>query len=228
MKTAATDETPPARRATLTRDQVLEAAVRLADRDGIESVSMRRLGQELGIEAMSLYTHVRNKEDLLDGMVEVVVRQIPARPKRSGWGPALRQTILSARSVMLRHPWASRVIETRNEPGPAGLRHFDTVMGILRDGGFSLALTHHALHLLGSRILGFSQDLFDDSPDVGPEAAAMLAAQLATTHPYVAEMALGVTHEGGLGGCDDDVEFEFALDAILDILERRRDDASAA
>jgi hypothetical protein len=128
---------------------------------------------------------------------------------------------------MLRHPWASRVIETRDDPGPSGLRHFDAVIGILREGGFSLELTHHALHLLGSRVLGFSQDLFDDSPDLGPEAAAMMAAQLGESHPYVAEMALGVTHDGGLGGCDDDVEFAFALDAILDILERRRDAAPA-
>jgi len=228
METAATDETLHTRRATLTRDQVLEAAVGLADRNGIESVSMRRLGLELGIEAMSLYTHVRNKEDLLDGMVEAVVRQIPAPSERSGWRAALRRTILSARAVMLRHPWASRVIETRDDPGPSGLRHFDAVIGILREGGFSLELTHHALHLLGSRVLGFSQDLFDDSPDLGPEAAAMLAAQLGESHPYVAEMALGVTHDGGLGGCDDEVEFAFALDAILDILERRRDDDSAA
>ena len=93
-------------------------------------------------------------------------------------------------------------------------------MGILREGGFSLELTHHALHRLGSRLLGFTQDLFDDSPNPDPQAAAMIAAQIGATHPYVAEMALAATHDGALGGCDDDVEFAFALDVILDGLAR--------
>jgi AcrR family transcriptional regulator len=210
----------PDRRATLTRQRVLEAAVDLADRHGVDAVSMRRLGQELGIEAMSLYTHVRSKDDLLGGMVEVVIGQIPVARKGGDWKASLRQTILGAREVMLRHPWAPAVIETRTDPGPSGLRHYDTVMGILRDGGFSLAMTHHAIHLLGSRLLGFTQDLFDDSPDTDPADVRVFAEQVGATHPYVAEMALGVTHEGGLGGCDDDVEFAFALDVMLDGLER--------
>jgi AcrR family transcriptional regulator len=202
----------------LSRKQVLEAAVRLADADGIESLSMRNVGQALGIEAMSLYTHVRNKDDLLDGMVEVVVGEIPIDLDGASWKATLRRTVLSARSALLRHPWAHRVIETRTAPGPATLRYFDTVIGILRDGGFSLDLTHHALHLLGSRVLGFTQDLFDDSGDITPEQAAMLAGPF----PRVAEMAVAVSHDGGLGGCDDDVEFAFALDFILDGLERLR------
>jgi AcrR family transcriptional regulator len=218
-------ETSVERRSTLTRQRVLEAAVDLADRHGIESVSMRRLGQELGIEAMSLYTHVRSKDDLLAGMVEVVIGQIPVRRNRGAWKSSLRRTVLSARSVILRHPWAPRIIETLPDPGPAGIRHYDTVMGILREGGFSLELTHHALHLMGSRLLGFTQDLFDDSPNPDPNAAAMLAEQLGATHPYVAEMAVAATHDGALGGCDDDVEFAFALDVILDGLERLRDQA---
>jgi AcrR family transcriptional regulator len=204
---------------------VLEAAVDLADRHGIESLSMRRLGQELGIEAMSLYTHVRSKDDLLAGMVDVAIGQISVRRTRGDWQRSLRRTILAARRVMLRHPWAPAIIETLDDPGPAGLRHFDTVIGILREGGLSLELTHHALHLLGSRILGFTQDLFDDSSDVDPGVAALLAQQIGTTHPYVAEMALAVTHEGGLGGCDTDVEFEFALEVILDSLQRLKDAA---
>ncbi len=96
-------------------------------------------------------------------------------------------------------------------------------MGILREGGFSLEMTHHAIHLFGSRLLGFTQDLFDDSPDVSPDAMKAMAAALADTYPYVSEMALGATHEGALGGCDDDVEFAFGLDLILDGLERLRD-----
>ena len=210
------------RRETLTRQRVLEAAVELADRHGIDSVSMRRLGQELGVEAMSLYTHVRSKDDLLDGMVELVMGQIPAVDSRGGWKPALRQAILGARGALLRHPWTPDVIETRVAPGPAMLRQYDTVMGILRGGGFSLDLTHHAIHMLGSRLLGFTRELFDDSPDLDVETAQAMAQQLRPTLPHVAEMALAATHDGGLGGCDTNFEFEFALDVILDGLERLR------
>jgi len=184
---------------------------------------MRKLANELGIGAMSIYTHVQNKDDLLLGMVDTILGEIPERQPRGDWRSALRAAILGARTTVLRHPWAPRIIETRAEPGPAALRHFDTVIGILRDGGFSLAMTHHALHLLGSRVLGFTQDLYDDSGDVSPEAAAIMARQLGATHPHVVEMALGVGHDGGLGGCDDDVEFAFALDFILDGLDRLRD-----
>jgi AcrR family transcriptional regulator len=213
-----------AQRRPLTRERVLKAAVRLADREGIDAVSMRRLGTELAIEAMSLYTHVRGKDDLLDGMIELVIREIQVH-RSADWKASLRATILAARAVVLRHPWAPRVIESRNDPGPSGLRYYDAVMGILREGGFSLEMTHHAIHLFGSRLLGFTQDLFDDSPDVSPEAMRAMAAALADTHPFVSEMTLGATHEGALGGCDDDVEFEFGLDLILGGLERLRDPA---
>jgi AcrR family transcriptional regulator len=223
MKIEVAAETSREARRPLTRQRVLEAAVDLADHEGIEAVSMRRLGQELGVEAMSLYTHVRSKDDLLDGMVDVVIGQVPAERDTSDWKASLRRTVLAARRVLLRHPWAPGVIETRVAPGPAILRHYDTVMGILRQGGFSLELTHHAVHMLGSRMLGFTRDLFDDSSDVDPDAAAVLAQHLGRTHPYVAEMALATTHEGGLGGCDTDVEFEYALDVILDSLERLKD-----
>jgi AcrR family transcriptional regulator len=223
MKIDAVSATNSERRAPLTRERVLEAAVEFADREGVEALSMRRLAQDLGVEAMSLYTHVRSKDDLLDGMVEVVVAEIPIRPDPAGWKASLRGTVLSARAVLLRHPWAPGVIATRVAPGPAMLRHYDVVIGTLREGGFSLELTHHALHLLGSRLLGFTQDLFDDSTDRDPDATAMLAEHLGRAYPYVTEMALAATHDGPLGGCDDDVEFEFALDVILDGLERLHD-----
>src|SRR5207253_2267869 len=128
---------------------------------GIGSVSMRRLGQELGVEAMSLYTHVRSKEDLLDGMVELIFGEVPSRGGVGDWKASLRRTILDARGALLRHPWAPDVIETRGAPGPAMLKQYDRVMAILREGGFSLDVTHHALHLLGSRLLGFTRELFD-------------------------------------------------------------------
>jgi len=123
---------------------------------------------------------------------------------------------------MLRHPWAPRTVETRTVPGPAGMAYVNAVLGILREGGFSIAQAHHALHILGSRVLGFTQAVFDDSADSDPEAAASLPDEFAAAFPYAAEMALAVTHGGALGPCDDDGEFEFALDFILDGLHRLR------
>ena len=211
-----------ARRPQLTRERVVAAGIELADRDGIDSISMRKLAQELGIEAMSLYTHVRNKEDLLDGMVDAVIGEIPTTTDAADWKASLRRMALAARAVVLTHPWAPGPIASRTTPGPAMMRYVNAVLGVLREGGFSVAQSHHALHILGSRMLGFTQDLFDDSGELDPEAAAAIASELGAVLPYVAEMALAVTHGGALGGCDDDTEFEFALDFILDGLGRLR------
>jgi AcrR family transcriptional regulator len=210
------------RRERLTRARVLDAAIDLADRDGIAAVSMRRLAQELGVEAMSLYTHVRGKDDLLDGMADALVARVAAPVPTDGWLVTLRATVLAARGELLRHPWAAHLIETRAAPGPATIAYMDRIAGILREGGFSTDLAHHALHVLGSRVMGFSQDLFDDKAEVDPGEAAAFAAQLADRYPNVAAIALAASHEGGLGGCDDDVEFAFGLDLILEGLEARR------
>jgi AcrR family transcriptional regulator len=223
MKIAGPGNTGAERRAQLTRERVVTAGIELADRDGIESISMRRLAQELSVEAMSLYTHVRNKDDLLDGMVDAVIGKIPTSTGVADWKVSLRQMALAARSILLTHPWAPRLVESRTTPGPATLRYIDAVIGVLREGGFTIAQAHHALHILGSRALGFTQDLFDDSDELEPETAASLASELGATLPYVAEMVLAVTHGGALGRCDDDTEFEFALDFILDGLERLQD-----
>ena len=210
------------RRIPLNRARVLQAAIDLADRDGIDSVAMRRLGQDLGIEAMSLYTHIRGKDDLLDGMVDVVVGEIAIDPEGPDWRTILRRQVLTARSVMLRHRWAARIIETRSAPGAATLRYMEAVAGIVIGGGFSIDLAHHAMHVLGSRVLGFSQDLFDDTGVPDPEAAAAFATQLSAVFPNIGAIAMAASHEGGLGGCDDDYEFAFGLDLILDGLEQRR------
>jgi AcrR family transcriptional regulator len=223
MKIAGLGNTGAERRAQLTRERVVGAGIELADRDGIESISMRRLAQELGVEAMSLYTHVRNKDDLLDGMVDAVIGKIPTSADGADWKTSLRQMVLAARSIMLAHPWAPRLIESRTTPGPATMRYINTVLGLLREGGFTIAQSHHAIHILGSRALGFTQELFDDSGDLEPETAASLASELGSALPYVAEMALAVTHGGALGRCDDEIEFEFALDFILDGLDRLQD-----
>lgn len=212
-------------RIPLTKARVFEAAVALADREGIEAVSMRRLGQELGVEAMSLYNHVANKEEVLDGMVDVVVGEIAVSAPVTEWKTALRQCILSARASLLRHPWASAVIVTRTSPTPTMLGYMDSILGILRGGGFSVDLTHHAVHVLGSRMLGFAQELFDDSDELAetPELVAVMMQQMATVYPHITELAMAVAHDEATvvgTGCDDQFEFEFGLDLILDGLER--------
>jgi AcrR family transcriptional regulator len=223
-------------RVPLTRERVLRTAVRVADQGGIEALTMRHLAQELGVEAMSLYHHVASKDEVLDGIVEEVVGEINARVEEivvptggDGWKTAVRQRILAARDVLLGHPWAPGVIESRTNMTPAVLRYFDALGGVLRTGGLSVDLVHHAMHALGSRALGFTQELFDtgSDEDPGPDAAEMMA-QMASQYPYITEIVAGATHDGEstLGWCDDQFEFEFGLDLILDGLERLHATAS--
>jgi AcrR family transcriptional regulator len=213
-------------REPLSRERVLRAAVALADEDGAEALSMRRIAQELGVVPMALYKHVANKDELLDGMVDAVVGEIDPPASGTGWKTAIRQRVLSARRVLLRHPWASQVIESRRNPTPAVLEYMDSMIGMFRAGGFSIDLTHHAMHAMGSRLLGFTQELFDDTAGVDPRAQAAMLRQLAGTYPNITELVAAITHdqESVVGpGCDDQFEFEFALDLMLDGLERLRD-----
>jgi AcrR family transcriptional regulator len=211
------------RRAHLSRDRVLRAAVALADKAGIESLSMRRLAEELGVVPMALYKHVANKEELLDGMIDVVIGEIDPPVAGAGWKSAVRQRILSARRALLRHPWASRVMESKNNPTPVVLAYMDSMIGLFRAGGFSVNLTHHVMHTIGSRVLGFTQELFNDSSTVDPEVAAVMMRQLGPKFPNVLAIAMAASHEEAsvVGpGCDDQYEFEFALDLLLDGFER--------
>ena len=202
---------------------MLRAAVDLADRGGVEALSMRKLGQELGVDAMALYRHVRGKDDLLDGVAEVIVGQIERPTAGEDWKATLRGLAMAARRVMLRHPWARQVLEERGTSGPAALAHIEAVLASLQAGGFSIDVAHHALHVLDSRVFGFNQALFEDSApaDPSPEVAAAMVRALAG-YPRIVELAQSVSHEGILGRCDDDVEFAFGLDLILDGLERLR------
>lgn len=224
----ATTEAAAEPRLPLTRERVLDAAIRLADESGIEAISMRKVGQELGVEAMSLYNHVSNKDDLLTGMVDAIVEQIPPLPSDGDWKARLLERAYAARQILKQHEWVPRVIETRPEPTPTMMAYMDSIIGVFRDGGFSMDLTHHGMHVLGSRILGFTQELFDDSqasPD-NPEVAALMMQQMLAAYPNIAAMVAAADHDGEsiLGnGCDDDVEFTFALDLILEGLERLRD-----
>ena len=215
-------------RLPLSRDRVLRAAVALADQGGVDALSMRKLAQELGVVPMALYKHVASKDELLDGMIDVVVGEIDPPAAGTDWKTAMRRRVLSARAALLRHPWASRVIESRTTPTPTVLSYMDSMIGILRAGGFSIDLTHHAVHAMGSRLLGFTQELYDDSMDLDPEATAAMAQQMAGRYPHIAELVMAITHDptSVVGrGCDDQFEFEFALDLMLDGLERLRDTA---
>jgi len=219
-------ETEP--RTPLSRDRVLRAAVDLADRGGIDALSMRKLGQELGVDAMALYRHVRGKDDLLDGVIDVIVGEIERPMAGEDWRASLRELAMAARRVMLRHPWALQVLKDRGTSGPATLEHIEAVLATLLDGGFSVEVAHHALHVLDSRVFGFNQALFEDSgaADRSPEETASMARALAG-YPRISELALSVSHAGDLGPCDDDVEFAFGLDLILDGLARMRAGATS-
>lgn len=213
-------------REPLSRERVLGAAVARADQGGVESISMRQLAHELGVVPMALYKHVANKDEMLDGMIDVVIGEIDPPTGGPDWKTAIRQRILSARRALLRHPWASAVIETRTAPTPAVLAYMDQMIGLFRSGGFSIDLTHHAMHAMGSRLLGFSQELFDDTAQADPELEAQTWRALAGTYPSIYELFMAVTHDGAsvVGqGCDDQFEFEFALDLLLEGLERLKD-----
>ena len=194
---------------------------------------MRRLGQDLGVEAMSLYNHVPNKEDVLDGIVDLVLDEVDLAPVSDDWRSAARSRILSARRVMLRHPWASGVIASRRQPSPRMLRYMDSMGAIMRAGGFSVDLMHHAFHALGSRVLGFSQELYDDSADLEatPEIQELMLRRMSQEYPNITAVMEQVMHDDAsvVGtGCDDQFEFEFALDLILDGLDRLRARAGGA
>jgi len=226
-----TDEKATSRK-PLTRDRVLAAAVELADEAGIEALTMRSLAERLGVEAMSLYHYVANKEDLLDGVCELVLEEIndavAEQPPATGpddWQGVMRTRILTARTVVLRHKWLPSVLETRTTMSPATLYYHHDILAIFRAGGFSYDLAHHALHALGSRAIGFTQELFDPAPGSVDEDEAMEAfQQMAAQVPLLVEMLSEVAHEdpeSTIGWCDDQTEFEFALDLMLEGLARR-------
>jgi AcrR family transcriptional regulator len=210
-------------RAPLTRERVLHTAVDLADQGGIESSSMRRLAEALDVVPMALYRHVANKDELLGGMVDVVVGEIDPPLDGADWKTAMRERILSARRALLRHPWASRVMESRTAPTPVVLGYMDSMIGLFRTGGFSLDLTHHGLHAMGSRMFGFTQELFNDTSDSDPQMDTEMWGAMAGTYPFIYEIFTTISHEDTSvvgAGCDDQFEFEFALDLMLDGLEQ--------
>ncbi len=208
-------------RERLDRDRVLSAAVKLADDIGLEATSMRRLADELGVTPMALYKHVADRDELIDGMVDIVVAEIADDPTASHWQDAVRGRILSSRAAVLRHPWARGAIESRRASSPLVLAHMDALIGMLRSGGLPLGLVHDAMHALSTRMWGFTRDVFPTPrlPDDPARRGAMLE-EYATRFPHIVAMAGDVDHAGG---CDEEAEFAFALDILLDGFERARE-----
>jgi AcrR family transcriptional regulator len=219
----------PTTRLPLSRERVLRTALELADEGGIDSLSMRRLGSALGVEAMSLYNHVANKEDLLDGLADIVVGEIDVPTDGVDWKTAMRQRAISARDMLARHPWAGAVIESRTNPSPTRLGYANAVVGSLRQAGFRVDMAIHAFFTLDSYIYGFAvqeQNLPAGTPEeLARVAEPMLATLPAADYPYLRE----VIEEYVLAfGFDYANEFEFGLDLLLDALERARDAVRAS
>src|SRR6266511_4935795 len=208
-------------RVPLSRERLLRGAVAIADRGGIGSLTMRSLAHELGVKPMSLYHHVANKEEILDGIVDVVFGEIEEPSADADWRSAMRDRAISARSVLRRHPWATPLMESRTNSGPATLRHHDAVLGTLRRAGFSIAMAAHAYSLLDSYIYEFALEeaaLPFGGPETVPDVAeAFLARFPSAQYPYLAELT---TEHVLQPGYDYGKEFEFGLDLILDGLER--------
>jgi AcrR family transcriptional regulator len=218
---ATSPDPSPTPRIPLTRERVLRAAVAMADRDGVASLSMRKLAKELGVEAMSLYHHVASKHALLDGMVDHVFGEIELPAGERGWREAMRQRAISARAALRRHPWAIALMESRASPGPANLRHHDAVIGCLRRAGFSVALTAHAYSILDAYTYGFAlqeASLPFDTPEETAEVAQSIMAEFpaADAYPHLAELAVEHVLQPGYDYGD---EYEFGLELILDGLE---------
>src|SRR3989440_1336499 len=207
-------------RTALSRERVLDAAITLADREGIAELSMRRLGQEVGVEAMSLYNHVRNKEELLNGMVDIVFSEIDLPTAGEDWPTAMRRRAISARQALKRHPWAIGLMESRAQPGPSTLRHHDSVLRNLREGGMSLEMAAHAYSLLDSYIYGFTlneQSLpFDNSAEGIAEVAGNIMREMpAGEDPYLTEKAIEHAMKTGYAHGN---EVDLGLKLIIHIL----------
>ena len=208
-------------RAPLSRELVLRAAITVADEVGLQALTMRRLGKHLGFEAMSLYKHVANKEDLLNGIADIVIGQIEVPSIDGGWKAGMRQRAASARQVLVSHPWAIGILENRGTMGPGALRYVDAVIGSLRAGGFSVEMAAHAFLLLDSYVYGFVvQELsmpIGTASEAATEAESVLAEIPTDEYPHLTEMAT----EHARGPAFDYVhEFEFGLELILDGLEK--------
>lgn len=201
--------------------RVLQAALELADQDGIEGLTMRKLGEALGVEAMSLYNHVANKDELLDGLVDIVFSEIELECADGDWKETMRRRAVSFREILARHPWAIGLMESRSHPGSANLGHHDAVLRCLREAGFSVEMAGHAYSLLDSYIYGFALSQaslpFDTGEQASQVAQTIMAEFASGKYPHLTEIATEHVMKPGYSYA---AEFEFGLQLILDGLER--------
>ena len=208
-----------ARRVPLSRERIIDAAVEVADREGLGAVTMRRLGQQLGVEAMSLYKHVADKDDVLAGIADRVASEFELPSRDVDWRLSIRASSIAAYAVLSRHPWAGPLLESDFDPGPARLAYLDAVVGVLHDAGFSLQDVGHAFGALDSHLYGFAMQVaswpfgVDEYAEVATELAAGLDPE---RYPNLIAMATMVGQEGGVP-----LDFTFGLDLLLDGLARR-------
>jgi AcrR family transcriptional regulator len=209
-------------RVPLSRDRVLGAAIRIADQSGIDSLSMRNLAEELGVEAMSVYYYVANKDEILDGIVDIVVDEFALPSGEGDWKAALRESAISAHDVLMRHPWACNLMMSTKRISPARLRYMESLLKRLREAGFTARMTHHAYHALDSHIIGSTlwEAGYSENPDLTDKAKAFVREALGE-YPYIVEHA---AQHFTRSKRKDVREFDFGLDLILDGLERIRAD----
>ncbi len=209
-------------RPALTRERILRAALTQADAGGLEELTMRRLAEVLGAAPMALYRHIANREDLVDGLVDLVFEEINLPPSGVDWKTAMRQRAISLRDVLSRHRWAIGLMESRRNPGPANLRHHDAVIGSLRQGGFTIGMAAHAYSLLDGYIYGFALTKmnlpFETSEEITEVAHNMLEPFPVNEYPNLVEI---ITEHVMKPGYDYGEEFEYGLDLILDGLEAK-------
>jgi AcrR family transcriptional regulator len=220
----ATPSTPIAkRRVPLSRERVLRTAFDLTDTDGVESLSMRKLASALGVEAMSLYRHVRNKSEIVDGMIDLVFGEIGLPATDVDWRTAMRQRSIKVREALARHPWAIGLMESRSTPGPATLQHHDAVIACLGKAGFNIAQVAHAYSVLDSYMYGFAlqqASLPFKTTQESLDAADSILRQFPTdAYPHLTELTVQHVLQPDYDYAD---EFKFGLDLILDGLERIR------
>jgi AcrR family transcriptional regulator len=211
------DRLSPRERAPLSRERILRGAVAVADAAGIGALTMRSLARELGVKPMSLYHYVTSKDEILDGIVDLVFTEIDLPEPGGDWKPQLHRRAISARQALRRHPWAIGLMESRANPGPATLRHHDATLGTLRAAGFPVAMTAHAYALLDSYTYGFAlqEAALPFNPQTVAEVTGPITEQIASEYPHLAEMA---TEHILQPGYDFGSEFEIGLDVILDAL----------
>lgn len=213
----------PEPRPPLSRERILQTGVELADEGGIASLTMRKLGQLLGFEAMSLYNHVANKDDLLDGMLDLVLDESDLPSPAGDWEQAVRTSAISVHEALRRHPWSCSLLMSPAHIRPARLRYMDSLLGLLRESGFSAATTYHAYHVLDGFIFGFS--LWETSHSYSPEEISSMVAMFTQTitpdaYPYLHEHGQQHVTDGPHRGVS---AFEFGLDLILDGLKKVHD-----